>query len=65
MQIKKPQKTAGIMMPLSSLQSFFIDYVTHNIHFSNGHPNLHYCRKSSKEKREPSMTTNQAYGTMP
>jgi hypothetical protein len=43
---------------------FFMHYVMHNIHFYNGHPNLHNGRKSSKEKRELSMTTDQTYGIM-
>jgi hypothetical protein len=40
---------------------FFMHYVMHNIHFSNAHPILHNGRKSSKEKRELSMTTVQIY----
>jgi hypothetical protein len=61
---KKTQKVAGIMMPFFAQQSFIIDNVMHNIHFYNGHPNLHNSRKSSKEKRELSMTTDQTYCIM-
>src|SRR5208337_3913910 len=58
---QKPQKAPEIMMSCFALPNHFIkEYKIHNVYFTNGDPNLHNGRKSSKEKRELSMTAGQA-----
>jgi hypothetical protein len=59
---KNPQKASGMMRWFfASTILFFVHYVMDNNHFSNAQPILRNRRKSSKEKRELSMTTDQTY----